>query len=483
MRKISTALLIILILVVPLLAFAEGNVTADRTISFEESSYVVYAGKAQKIVVTVENILDSAPKQTQLVWTSSDPDIAMVNAGGQVTGKKAGKVTITAAAKDNEAVSASVEAEVRVPVQSVKINEKNVTVAVGSKEEAAKTQLTVSIKPEDAYFQTGVWTSSNEEIAEVNENGVVEGHKPGTVTISFTSDDPTATRKTQIQVKVNQAVEKIELSDVMLSVDKGKNATIKAEILPKEASNKKVTWTSSNENVAAVNGTGAVTAKGLGKAIITCTASDGSEVKAECEVTVISMVKAIKPVGKNKLVVFQDQTGKADIDINPKDATDKTVVWNSSDPSIATVDNSGNVTGRRAGTCKISAMSVDGSNKKAEFNVTVEPKNPITLESLGFGIFQPNLLGFTVKNHCKTMKIVNFDFNLTVHSWGISQTSSYNLGKNTAVGPGQKKTIKRNLYGVAGATGVDVTITGVYFSDGSYYTIPSGSLESWSFTR
>ena len=450
MRKISTALLIILILVVPLLAFAEGNVTADRTISFEESSYVVYAGKAQKIVVTVENVLDSAPKQTQLVWTSSNPDIAMVNAGGQVTGKKAGKVTITAAAKDNEAVSASVEAEVRVPVQSVKINEKNVTVAVGSKEEAAKTQLTVSIKPEDAYFQTGVWTSSNEEIAEVNENGVVEGHKPGTVTISFTSDDPTATRKTQIQVKVNQAVEKIELSDAMLSVDKGKNATIKAEILPKEASNKKVTWTSSNENVAAVNGSGAVTAKGLGKAIITCTASDGSEVKAECEVTVISMVKTIKPVG---------------------------------DPSIATVDNSGNVTGRRAGTCKISAMSVDGSNKKAEFNVTVEPKNPITLESLGFGIFQPNLLGFTVKNHCKTMKIVNFDFNLTVHSWGISQTSSYNLGKNTAVGPGQKKTIKRNLYGVAGATGVDVTITGVYFSDGSYYTIPSGSLESWSFTR
>ena len=68
-------------------------------------------------------------------------------------------------------------------------------------------QIRVSIKPEDAYFQTGVWTSSNEEIAEVNENGVVEGHKPGTVTISFTSDDPTATRKTQIQVKVNQAVE------------------------------------------------------------------------------------------------------------------------------------------------------------------------------------------------------------------------------------------------------------------------------------
>ena len=85
MRKISTALLIILILVVPLLAFAEGNATADRTISFEENTYVVYAGKAQKINATVENILDSAPKQTQLVWTSSDPDIAMVNAGGQVS--------------------------------------------------------------------------------------------------------------------------------------------------------------------------------------------------------------------------------------------------------------------------------------------------------------------------------------------------------------------------------------------------------------
>ena len=134
MKKSAALLLTILLMVLVLFTGLAEESAADRKITFEEPDYVVYVGKQLKINATVEAVLESAPKQTQLVWNTSDPDVAMVNAGGQVTGKKAGKVSITAAAKDNEAVTATAEVEVRVPVQSVQINEKNVTVVTGGKE-------------------------------------------------------------------------------------------------------------------------------------------------------------------------------------------------------------------------------------------------------------------------------------------------------------------------------------------------------------
>lgn len=240
MRRLITVLLVIMLFVVPVTMLAEGNASVDRAITFEESDYTVYVGKALKINVSVENILEGAPKQTQLIWTSSDPDIAMVNAGGQVTGKKAGKVTITATAKDNEAVSASVEAEIRIPVQSVQINEKNVTVVVGGKAEAAKAQLSVSIKPEDAFFKTGVWSSSNPNVAQVDENGVVTGISAGTANISFTSDNPTGQKRTQTVVRVGQAVESIVITTQGTNIPTGRTIALRAEISPATASNKRL---------------------------------------------------------------------------------------------------------------------------------------------------------------------------------------------------------------------------------------------------
>ena len=374
MRKISTALLIILILVVPLLAFAEGNVTADRTISFEESSYVVYAGKAQKIVVTVENILDSAPKQTQLVWTSSDPDIAMVNAGGQVTGKKAGKVTITAAAKDNEAVSASVEAEVRVPVQSVQINEKNVSVVVGGKEEAASIQLTTTIKPEDAFFQTGVWSSSNESVATVDSNGVVTGISAGNANITFTSDDPNGQKKAQTAVRVGQAVESIAITSQGANVPTGRTLALKADVQPTTASNKKVVWSSSDEEVATVNMGGQVKGIKPGQVRITAAAEDGSGITSTIDVSVVSPVKKLTLSAK-KISLAPGYDWQVSAEVEPEDATIKDVIWSSTDEKVATVDENGLVHGVAKGSAKINAVAADGSGIKVQVSVTVKEYN------------------------------------------------------------------------------------------------------------
>lgn len=454
----------------------------NRAISFDAESYVIYKGKPSKVTATVTNLAEDAPKKTTLTWTSSDPDVVTVNPTGALTGKKAGKAVISVAAKDDPAITASVEIEVRVPVQTVAINEKGVSVIVGAGDAAATVQLTTSVKPEDAFYKTGTWTSSDEKVAKVDENGVVRGVAAGSAKITFTSDDPGA-KKVQTVVKVNQAVTRIRLSTNSLTLDKGKTSSIKAEVLPNTAAAKKVTWSSSNENVAVVSANGGISAKGKGTATITCTATDGSGVKATCNVSVISMVKSMRASGSSKSTLFAGQTDSFAVSVEPYDATDKSVSWTSSDSSVASVDSTGKITAKSKGQCKVTATAKDGSGKKVDFNVTVEPAVPITLESLGYGIFMPNLLGLTVKNHCQKTSIKNFTFDITLHTgWG-TESGSYNLGKDVQIGPGAKKTIKRNHFGVGYASKITITITGVVLKDGTHYSIPSNLRDTWTFSR
>ena len=363
-KKLTIILLVLMTILVAAFGLAEES-TADRTICFEENGYVIYVGRQQKLNATVENILETAPKQTQLVWTSSDQDVAAVNAGGMVNGKKAGKATITAAAKDNESISASVEVEVRVPVQSVQINEKNVSVVVGGKEEAAKTQLSVAIKPEDAFFQNGTWSSSNESVATVDSNGVVTGISAGNASIMFTSDDPNGQKKAQTNIRVGQAVTQINApAEISVHVRKGIN--LRPEVLPQEASNKKLEYVSSDPSVAAVSPAGQVTGGADREATITCKATDGSEISAEVRVKVFQPVQNLK-LDKMQLNAFVGKTSDPlVVTVMPADAKYQDYTWSSADESIATVNEKGEVTGIAGGRTQITATSnepVNGNEK------------------------------------------------------------------------------------------------------------------------
>jgi uncharacterized protein YjdB len=158
-----------------------------------------------------------------------------------------------------------------------------------------------------------------------------------------------------------------------VSVLKGKSVTLKVKsISPSDATSKKVTWSSSNPSVASVNKTtGKVTAKKTGKVTITCTAADGSGVKASCKITVkqpvtkITLSKSKVTLKKGKKVTLKVKS------ISPKNAASKKVKWSSSNPSIATVDSKGRVKAKKAGTVKIYCTAADGSGKKATCTVKV----------------------------------------------------------------------------------------------------------------
>lgn len=162
----------------------------------------------------------------------------------------------------------------------------------------------------------------------------------------------------------------ITLSQTSLSLSIGASQTLTATILPANATNKDVTWSSSDSNIATVNKTGKVTAKASGSCIITCAAQDGSGVKAECAVTVLQSVTHIT-LSQALFMLPIGETVTLTATILPDNAANKSVTWSSSDTGIATVDQAGNVTAIGNGTCTITCSATDGSGVKAECLVTV----------------------------------------------------------------------------------------------------------------
>ena len=378
-------LAVLISLLIGLCSFSFGEETsspADRAIALDADSFVIYAGKQQKITATVNNLKDSAPKQTNLVWESSDAHIAMVNNAGLVTGKSEGSATITVKAKDNDKIFASASVEVRVPVQSVAINEKNADVVVGGSEKASKVQLTVTIKPENAYHQTGTWTSTNESIATVDEKGLVTGITAGNATITYTSDDPASVKKAQIQVKVGQAVQGIAIEGQGNNLPVPKTMALKATVEPANATNKKLEWSSADESVATVNASGQVKAVGAGNTIITATATDGTGISQTYEINVVAPVKKIG-LSEKKVTLAPDVLWPVQATITPEDATIRELKWSSSNERVATVDDYGNITGVAKGNARITVSAVDGSNVKETIAVTVKDFDFVITTSSG----------------------------------------------------------------------------------------------------
>ena len=198
-----------------------------------------------------------------------------------------------------------------------------------------------------------VWTSSNTKVATV-DNGIVTGVSKGTATITAkTNDGKTAS----CTVKVGAAVTGVTLSSAALTLDQGETSVLTATVMPSDAGNKTVTWTSSDEKVAAVSG-GIVTAKSGGTATITATTINGK--KSSCEITVVVPVTRVD-MNKNLIILTEGKSYALTATIAPGDATDKNLVWTSSNQEIATVSD-GKVKAVHEGSATITATASNGKS-------------------------------------------------------------------------------------------------------------------------
>lgn len=164
-------------------------------------------------------------------------------------------------------------------------------------------------------------------------------------------------------------VESLVLSNTELTVNVGNASAVSCTVLPEDATDKTVNWSSSNNAVATVNNVGVITAVSAGTCTITATSGD---VTATVTITVKKPVEQVV-LNKSDVTIKEEETFTFTCTVVPNDASEKNVTWTSSDSSIATVDANGTITGVKAGTCTITA-SADGKNAIA--NITVKEKGP-----------------------------------------------------------------------------------------------------------
>ncbi len=163
--------------------------------------------------------------------------------------------------------------------------------------------------------------------------------------------------------------ESLVLSHTELAINVGNSGAVTCTVLPEDASDKTVTWTSSDNAVATVNNVGVITAVGAGSCTITVSLGELSE---SLTVTVKKPVDQIV-LNKTDVTIKREETFTFTCTVVPNDASNKEVSWVSSDTTVATVDENGTITGLKAGSCTVTATA-DG--KSAVANITVKEKGP-----------------------------------------------------------------------------------------------------------
>lgn len=216
------------------------------------------------------------------------------------------------------------------PVSRIILNKTEITLEKGATE-----TITATLEPEDATDKTVTWASLNPDIVTVDQTGKVTAIAKGVATIKAKTGTVEGTCKVTVIVSVTS----LTLDKTEITLEKGAIETVTATVEPEDASDKTVTWTSSDSNVATV-GDGIVTAKGGGTVVITAMAGSAT---AMCKVTVVVPVTGIT-ISPNALKLDRDTTGQLTATVSPSDATEKTVTWESLNPNIVTVDQTGKVT-------------------------------------------------------------------------------------------------------------------------------------------
>ncbi len=332
------------------------SVTLDKT--------AIMLKEDESMVLTATVKPDDATDKT-VSWSSSDTGVVTVSAG-RVTSVKEGKATITARAGDKEATCEVIVSKRFIEVTSLTLDHAEIALVKG--EEKA---LTATVQPADATDKTVTWLSSNADIAKVDNKGKVTAVKSGTATITAKAGEQSAA----CRVTVSTPVERISLDRTAITLEEGQSESLTATVIPEDADEKTVSWSSSNADIAKVDDAGKVTAVKAGSAVITAKAGEKT---ATCSVTVEKKVIPVTSVTLNttNLSLKKGQSETLTATVQPDDATDKTLTWASSDETVATVQD-GTVTAMKSGTATVSAMAGD---QKASCAVTVT--NPVTAISL-----------------------------------------------------------------------------------------------------
>ena len=243
-------------------------------------------------------------------------------------------------------------------------------------------QLKAKVQPDNATNKTLTYTSDNPTIASVNDKGVITAHKTGSakITVQAAGDiakDITVTITPKPEMPI--AVRSIELSpnEDTISVVMGTSRQLNVQVKPENAADKKLSFSSSDEGIASINGEGLVTAKAVGNANITINAANG--VSKTLKVTVTAAPVAVTDIAfdpalpGDPLLLSVGGTCPIHAKAQPEDATDKNLTYSSDNEAVASVDAGGLIMAKTVGSAKITVKASNGVSKEITVKVTVTP--------------------------------------------------------------------------------------------------------------
>lgn len=338
-------------------------------------------GDSYPIVLTFE---PERPDNMEVKWVSSNEDILTVSDSGVVTGVGGGDAVVSVITLDGIKV-ASCDVHVRIPVTGITLSKNMVETTLS----AGNYQLSYTITPEGDGVDTSViWSSSNEDILTVDQNGFVTFVSPGNATVICQTNDIGTDGNNLLATCdffISEPVTSVTLDFTDVTLKLGDTFRLTAEILPVNATDKTVTWISSNTSVVTVDENGLLTAVGTGSAAVLVQSND-SGITAMCNINVYQPVETVE-INYTEMSVRKGTVFWLYAKAGPDNAVNKTIIWSTSNPRIATVDESGMVTAIEPGECIITATSQDtGIFATCSLTVT-EPVTGISLNYTDIAIY------------------------------------------------------------------------------------------------
>ena len=337
-----------------------------------------------------------ATADTRVVWNISFLDglaptdvenyVSINETSGEITALKftSRKLLVTATAVSD----ASVKRYCVIELQQVAVDGISLDMTTLDMYQYGTYQLKPTITPEGASNKNVIWTTSLGSVVSVSSDGVLTANGLGTAIIKGTCEaDSNFSCTLTVTVRKATLLTAIKLNKNAVSMGVGETNTLAVTFTPTTATNQTVTWSTSDASVVTVSAKGKLRGISEGSAIVTATATDGSNMKAQCVVSVTKLVVSAVTLNKQLLSIYTEDEVQLTETVYPTNATNQVVEWSSSNEKIATVDPDGIITGIGAGNCVITATATDGSSKYADCVVVVTKRVPVTGLSLNASSF------------------------------------------------------------------------------------------------
>lgn len=417
------------------------NVTVYQPVtSLTISNETMTVRKGTEFWLSATALPENAMNKT-VNWSSSDTTIATVDKNGKVTTLEPGNCVITATSQDS-GVIAKCTVTVTQPIDGIYLNISQNTIMKGD-----KFIIVPTVSPVDATNKNVLYTSSDTSVAAVDADGVVTGIKGGRAIIIAKTEERGLVAS--CLVTVQEFVSSVKIDTQVQRISIGQSVPLKTTVQADSATNKRLSWSTTNGNILGVDQSGKISGAAPGTAVVYASSVDGSGAFDTMQVEVVRPVSSVL-VNPSSVSIPEGRTTNLSVNVSPGDATYRDVEWFSENPSIATVDGGGQVTGISAGTCKIYVKAVDGSNVLGACRVSVTP----TVAATGVVINSKSITMMPGQTRKLIARLKPTKSTESVE-WMSGDTSVATVSSNgtvTARGQGQTE-----IYAISSETGVEST--------------------------